>query len=277
MAGTFTTNDGATLRYTTTGAGEPVVFVHGWLLSSRFWEPITAQLPGHLRVTYDHRGHGASADAAAGWHLHRLAFDLHELLEHLDLHDVTLVGHSMGCVVTWAYHELFGPARLRKLVLVDQAPTVCHDPEEDAQARARTGSVLTDEELAGLVHAIGDPETHEGAVEQFFSGMVTPNFSDAAMRDLLAVTGRPGAAFSAALVADFGRQDWRREIRRITLPTLVIAGRESPLPWAGSRWVADHIPGARLEVVEGADGGSHMLIVEADKRVAELLATFLAE
>jgi non-heme chloroperoxidase len=97
------------------------------------------------------------------------------------------------------------------------------------------------------------------------------------MREVTATALRVDGAFSAALFTDFGHQDWRREVRRITHPTLVIAGGASIVPLAAQRWIAEQVPGARLEIVEGADGGSHLLVLEAHKRVAELLATFLAE
>ena len=90
------TNDGVNLSYTISGSGAAVVFVHAWQGSFQLWEPVAEQLPGYQRVLYDHRGHGTSGDPVVGWHLHRLAFDLHELLDHLNLGDVTLVGHSMG-------------------------------------------------------------------------------------------------------------------------------------------------------------------------------------
>lgn len=275
MDGTLTTNDGVTLSYRTYGAGSPVVFLHGWLLSSRLWEPVVEQLAGCLRVVYDHRGHGASADPRAGWHVHRLAFDLHELLDHLDLLPVTLVGHSMGCSVIWAYLEMFGPARVRKLVFIDQPPVVVHDPGSDGSARARAGSVFTEEQVATIAHGLADPATREKVVRELVSGMVNRGFPDEQMRDLLAV--RVDGAFSAALFADFAHQDWRREISRITRPTLVVAGRASMVPWTGGRWIAEQVPGARLEVVEGADDGSHLLILEAGERVAHVLSTFLAQ
>jgi non-heme chloroperoxidase len=59
-------------------------------------------------MAVDHRGHGRSDTPAVGYHVHRLAADLHDVPSALDLREVTLLAHSMGCAVTWAYLELFG-------------------------------------------------------------------------------------------------------------------------------------------------------------------------
>jgi len=119
MDGFIHTDDHVSLRYTERGAGRPVVFVHGWQGAAEQWRSAAQVLAGECRtVTYDQRGHGRSHDAPCGWTVHRLAHDLAQLLERLALTDAVLVGHSMGCSVIWAYLELFGAARLERLVLV---------------------------------------------------------------------------------------------------------------------------------------------------------------
>ena len=129
MDGFIHTDDHVSLRYTERGAGRPVVFVHGWQGAAEQWRSAAQVLAGECRtVTYDQRGHGRSHDAPCGWTVHRLAHDLAQLLERLALTDAVLVGHSMGCSVIWAYLELFGAARLERLVLVDQAPAMLVDP-----------------------------------------------------------------------------------------------------------------------------------------------------
>ncbi|GAA1201169.1 alpha/beta fold hydrolase [Pseudonocardia alaniniphila] len=276
MNATFTTNDGVRLSYTDHGTGAPVVFVHAWQGSSQLWSPVAEQLAGYRRVLYDQRGHGASADPEAGWHLHRLAFDLHELLDHLALDDVTLIGHSMGCSVIWAYLELFGPARVHKLAFADQTPLMIHEAGADEESSRRI-SALSEEQVSGIVSGIANPATREHVLPEFLSGLFLPDFPEERKRDVITGALRVDGAFSSALFDDLAHQDWRRQVRRIEQPTLVIAGGASVVPLAGQQWVADHVPGARLEVVDGADGGSHMLVVEADKRVAALLATFLED
>jgi non-heme chloroperoxidase len=274
---TFTTNDGVHLRYTDHGTGAPVVFVHAWQGSSQLWSPVAEQLPGYRRVLYDQRGHGASGDPVAGWHLHRLAMDLHELFDHLALDDVTLIGHSMGCSVIWAYLELFGPARVHKLALIDHTPLMIHEAGADEESSSHRVSAMSEEQVSGIVSGIADPATREHVLGGFLSGMFRPDFPEERKREVIAAALRVDGAFSSALFNDFAHQDWRRQVLQIERPTLVIAGGTSLVPLASQQWVADNVPDAHLEVVDGADGGSHMLVLEADKRVAGLLATFLAD
>jgi pimeloyl-ACP methyl ester carboxylesterase len=91
--------DGTGLFYKDWGKGPPVLFVAPWALPSDWWEYQMADLSGRgLRcVAYDRRGHGRSDEPGKGYEFDALADDLTEVVEQLDLRDVTLVGHSMGC------------------------------------------------------------------------------------------------------------------------------------------------------------------------------------
>src|SRR5215475_15076988 len=80
------------------GAGKPIVFVSGWALSGAMWQYQMLHLSerGHRCIAYDRRSHGRSDDPGRGYDYDTLADDMATLIEQLDLHDVTLVGHSMG-------------------------------------------------------------------------------------------------------------------------------------------------------------------------------------
>ncbi|KAJ1480155.1 Alpha/Beta hydrolase protein [Baffinella frigidus] len=128
-ASTFSVNasDGTILRGKEYGNQEarPVVLVHGWSGSSRSWGLNVTELAskGLRVVTYDQRGHGDSDKPAHGNTVARLAADLRDVLSSRpDLQNVTLVGASMGVAVILSYLELFGFARVSKLIFVDQAP-----------------------------------------------------------------------------------------------------------------------------------------------------------
>ncbi|HEV2258016.1 MAG TPA: alpha/beta fold hydrolase [Streptosporangiaceae bacterium] len=86
------------LYYEDHGAGPPVVLIHGYPLSSRAWDkqvPVLLEA-GHRVITYDRRGFGQSSQPTVGYDYDTFAADLNVLLEHLDLHDAVLAGHSMG-------------------------------------------------------------------------------------------------------------------------------------------------------------------------------------
>ncbi len=114
----FTSNDGVRLFYEDTGQGRPLILIHGWTFSGRFFHRNISTLAEHARViTVDLRGHGRSDKPDRGYRISRLAADLNNLLEQLNLRDVTLLCWSLGAPVIWSYLELFDRDRVRDITL----------------------------------------------------------------------------------------------------------------------------------------------------------------
>ncbi len=80
----------------------------------------------------------------------------------------------------------------------------------------------------------------------------------------------------ATLLLNHGCQDWRDIIPRIALPTLVIAGRVSLIPWKSVAWIAKQIPGAQMEIFEENEGGNHFMFVENPTKFNQIVSTFVA-
>lgn len=101
------------------GSGSPVVLIHGWPLSGRSWEPQIAPLidAGYRVITYDRRGFGWSSQPWSGYDYDTLAGDLNQVLVHLNLSDVALVGFSMGGGEVARYIGTYGSERISKAVL----------------------------------------------------------------------------------------------------------------------------------------------------------------
>lgn len=132
----ITTNDGIRLQYECTRlAGTaanrrspvpPVVLIHGWSGSCRYFDStidaIAARTGGAV-YAYDLRFHGRSDKPSWGFHVHRLAADLHDFLTELQIQQPVVVGTSLGCAIIWAFIELYGDDMLHKCVFVDQAPS----------------------------------------------------------------------------------------------------------------------------------------------------------
>ena len=121
---TFTTSDGVEIFYKDWGSGQPIVFSHGWPLSADAWD---AQLlyfaqKGYRVIAHDRRGHGRSAQPAEGNNMDRYADDLAELIEHLDLRDAVLIGHSTGGGEVAHYIGRHGTSRVSKAVLLGAVP-----------------------------------------------------------------------------------------------------------------------------------------------------------
>lgn len=144
-------DDGEKIHFKTTGDGPPILMLHGWTASHQEWSPFVEQLSHQHRVIrWDARGHG-------GHHLTRntpptvlrMARDLRNLLDHLDLHEVVAVGHSMGALTLWQYIQDYGCDHLAKICFIDQSPKLLTDVEwsngiyGDFDAR-RSAEFLTD-------------------------------------------------------------------------------------------------------------------------------------
>ena len=121
---TVTTSDGTEIFYKDWGSGQPIVFHHGWPLSSDDWD---AQLMffvqrGYRVVAHDRRGHGRSSQASDGHDMDHYAADAAAVVEHLDLHDAVHVGHSTGGGEVARYVARHGAGRVAKAVLIGAVP-----------------------------------------------------------------------------------------------------------------------------------------------------------
>ena len=265
---TFRTTDDVTLSYTDDVDGPPVVLVHGYTAPATSWALTVDALldAGYRAIAFDRRAHGESETPAHGQRMARHGRDLGELLDHLQLDDVVLVGASMGGNTVWAYVDQFGPARLRAAVIVDQTPKMLND---DGWHHGFYGYEAAN---AGTLFAGGVPDTGRGR---------TVDRSASQMLRLVERLGAPpafrdtSAPETLPLLADHARQDWRDVVRRFPLPLLMLAGRESQI------WPCEHAaaavadsPRGRALVIEDA---GHAISFDQPDRFNEALLDFLRE
>jgi non-heme chloroperoxidase len=123
---TFTTKDGVQIYYKDWGGGQPIVFHHGWPLSSDDWD---AQMlfflaHGYRVIAHDRRGHGRSTQTATGNEMDTYAADVAQLAAHLDLRDAIHVGHSTGGGEVARYVAKHGKGRVAKAVLIGAVPPI---------------------------------------------------------------------------------------------------------------------------------------------------------
>lgn len=120
----FTTRDGTTIYYKEWDSGPIVTFSHGWPLSSDAWDAQMLFLAqrGYRVVAHDRRGHGRSGQSWQGNNMDQYADDLADLMNHLDLKDATMVGHSTGGGEVVRYIARHGRKRVVKAVLIAAVP-----------------------------------------------------------------------------------------------------------------------------------------------------------
>jgi non-heme chloroperoxidase len=117
---TVVTKDGAESYYKDWGTGQPVVFSHGWPLSSEAWvgQMVFLAQHGYRVIAHDRRGHGRSSQSSSGNDMNTYADDLAAVIDYLDLKNTVLVGHSTGGGEVTRYAGRYGTKRVEKMVLI---------------------------------------------------------------------------------------------------------------------------------------------------------------
>jgi non-heme chloroperoxidase len=286
--GEIKTSDGVTLRYEEAGSGRPLVLVPGWSQTAAQFKHQLAGLGDRYRViALDPRGHGNSDRPAYGYRISRFAKDLHDALVALDLTEVNLLSHSMGCSVVWCYWDLFGSERLSKLIFVDQSPFLTANPswsqaEREAAEFALDPPSLRDDpitlyriqNLIDAVTGLAGPNG-EDMTRQFIGSMFTNRTSEQEKTWIIDNVLKLPRRYAARLVYNHATQDWFDVVKRIDLPTLLIGACASQIPWKSMVWLHDHIPNSRLELFEAAEGGKHFLFMENPEKFNRLVADFI--
>jgi 3-oxoadipate enol-lactonase len=255
--------DGIQIVYTDVGAGPAVVLVHGYPFNRTLWNEQVAALSDRYRVIApDMRGFGES-DASSAATMNRMAADVASLMDALGIARAVVGGLSMGGYVTLAFQR-HHPERVRALVLADTRPQA--DTEEGKQTRVQQAEKALSEGMAGIADAmlpkLLTPETVSKRPEVVKR-----------IRDMMLRTKPQGAA--AALLGMAQRDDQTELLSGITLPTLIIVGREDAItPVKDSEMMHSAISGSRLVVLEGA---GHVSNIEQTAAFNEELSKFLID
>ena len=271
----FTTADGVRLHYLEGGSGKPLVLIHGWSQCAEEFRHQIAELSSSYRViAVDQRGHGESEKPGFGYKIHRLSEDLREMLISLDLTDVNVLGHSMGCSVIWGYWDLFGSDRLARIILVDEPPHLTSNPAWTPAETEAAGPIFSPESAYDTCNALVGADGEE-TTRALIGGMLTKNCPEDVKEWIFQCNFRMTRRDASTLLFNHAFQDWRDVIPRITLPTLAIGGRVSPIPWKSQDWIAQQIKGAQLEIFEEEEGGSHFMFIENPDKFNRIVKEFI--
>ncbi|OHV16506.1 alpha/beta hydrolase [Methylorubrum extorquens] len=268
----FTTKDGTQIFYKDWSSGPAVVFSHGWPLQSDAWDNQMMFLGtrGFRVVAHDRRGHGRSSQAWDGNNMDRYADDLAELIEHLDLRDIVLIGHSTGGGEVARYIGRHGSDRVAKVVLLGAVPPLM---------------LKTDDNPEGTPMTVFD-EIREGTLRdraQFFHDLSTPFYgfnregskvSDGLRTSFQLMGLQAGIKAAYDCIAQFSETDFTADLRKIDVPTLVAHGADDQIvpPAASAEKTVKLVPHATLKLYPG---GSHGLAQATPDAFNEDLLAFI--
>lgn len=261
-------NDGTRLFYDEAGEGRPLVLIHGWTFSGRFFAPRVPALARHARViSPDLRGHGRSEKPGHGYRVARLAADLRDLLEALDLRDAVLLGWSLGAPVIWSHLELFGRERVAGAVFVQQSPRQYYSPDWKLGHRGCF-------DAASLAVTLTKLQTDPAGFDaQNLSSCVHKPLNDDERRAFLAEMALSPPDARAGIMSDMTVQDWRDLLPHLDLPALMmVARRDSVFPPEGPAFVGEQMPNAQTLFFEES---SHMLFHDEPEKFEAGVIGFL--
>jgi non-heme chloroperoxidase len=253
---TITTADGTEIYYKDWGAGPPVVLCHGWPLSSDSWEAQMLFLAenGHRCVAHDRRGHGRSSQPWNGNDMDTYADDLAAVIEALDLRDATLIGFSTGGGEVARYVGRHGTGRVAKLVLVSSVPPFMLQTEDNP------GGVPLEvfDGLRAGSRADRSQLYRDLADGPFFGNNRPGADISQGVRDAFWLQSmQSGHRNAFESIAAFSATDFRGDLAKFDVPTLVIHGEDDQIvPFSvGGQASAALIDGATLKSYPGAPHG----------------------
>ncbi|MEL1255340.1 alpha/beta hydrolase [Flavobacterium sp. DGU38] len=254
------------------GKGKPVILIHGWPLSNEMWEyQIEFLVQNNFRViAYDRRGFGKSSQPWDGYDYDTLTDDLHEIIEQLQLENVTLVGFSMGGGEVVRYFSRHGGKGVTKAALISSIIPFLLKTDDNPEGRPREKGEATAEAIRedriGFLENFGKTFFGVNIINKPLSTPLLEHFR------MLCSVASPRATLKCA--ESLSNTDFRDELHTITVPTLIIHGSDDknvPIE-VSSQKTAAAIANNTFIVYEGAP---HGLFYTERERLNEDLLQFL--
>jgi non-heme chloroperoxidase len=232
--GTITTSDGIEIFYKDWGSGQPIVFSHGWPLSSDDWDSqmMFFLQHGYRVIAHDRRGHGRSTQSSDGHDMDHYADDLAAVTTNLDVQNAIHVGHSTGGGEVVRYLARHGESRVAKAVLISSVPPLM---------------VKTDANPGGLPKDVFDGLQEQTATNraQFYRDLPEGPFYGFNRPGVKPIEGiiqnwwRQGMMGGAKAHYDgivaFSQTDFTEDLKKISVPVLVMHGDDDQIvPYADS-------------------------------------------
>ena len=245
------------------GGGRPVVLIHGWPLSAQAWEPQVAvlQAAGYRVVAYDRRGFGRSDKPESSYSYDVLADDLQRVMDQCGLQDVTLVGFSMGGGEVARYIARHGESRLRSVVFAAAVPPYLMKTADNPEGP------LTPDKAQETRKALEQDRNafFEQFSKNFFSANGALQVTESQRGDAIALCHQSAQHAALACMDAFDTTDFRDDLKKVTVPTLVIHGdADAIVPIEGSGLRTHRaVPHSQLVRVNGAPHGLNVSHAQA--------------
>lgn len=255
--------DGLRIRYRVQGTGRPLVLIHGLGASLELWDPFTDRLAGRQIITLDNPGAGLSSTPTRPFGIGSYAGVVEELLDHLTLTEVDLLGLSFGGLVAQEFARRHGDSVGRMIL----ASTTCG-------WGGIPGNPAAMAVLATPLRYYS--RTHFRRVAPIlYGGRIRDDLSLFEQQAEIRHRLKPslmGYLMQLAAANTWTSLPW---LHTLKMPVLAISGRDDPIfPPANTRRLASRIPGAKLAIVPG---GGHLVLLDSADEVAPLINGFLSE
>jgi non-heme chloroperoxidase len=268
----ITTKDGTEIYYKDWGAGQPVVFSHGWPLNADAWDDQAnfVAANGYRAIAHDRRGHGRSSQPWHGNDMDTYADDLAELMDQLDLRDAVLVGHSTGGGEVVRYLGRHGSARVAKAVTVGAVPPLM------LKTGANPGGTPIEAFDAIRQGVLADRSQFYKDLSAPFYGANRPGSTvSQGLRDSFwAMSILVGLKGAYDCVKAFSETDMTEDLKKIDVPFLIIHGDDDQIvPIDDSAKLSVNlVKGAMLKIYPGAPHGLANTTAYKDTLNSDLLA-----
>lgn len=253
----ITTSDGTEIYYTEQGTGQPVVFSHGWPLSSDAWQvelKVFADA-GYRAIAHDRRGHGRSSKTYQGNDMDTYARDLAELVETLDLRDVVVVGHSTGGGEVVRYAAQHAAGRVSKVVTVGAVPPLMLATDINPEG---TPLEVFDGIRAGVLADAS--QFYQDLAEPFFgANRAGSSVSQGAKDDFWRQGMLVNIAAAYDCVKAFSETDFTEDLQALDVPILIAHGDDDQIVpvEAAALKTAELVKHGTLKLYPGAPHGIH--------------------
>ncbi|HLU81238.1 MAG TPA: alpha/beta hydrolase [Flavobacteriaceae bacterium] len=269
---TYEHNENVCLYYEDYGEGQPIILIHGWPLSHKMWEYQIAELvaAGYRVIAYDRRGFGQSDRPWNGYDYDTLASDLNDLIGHLELKDVILIGFSMGGGEVARYIGIYGTQKISKAVLIGAVTPFLLKTDDNPDG-------VDADVFEGMKEGIS--KDRPGFFREFGKNFMNydqnkDRISEAQLDFNWNIACHASPKGTLDCVDSFGKTDFREDCKKFDIPTLVVHGDADnivPIDVSGAK-AKELIPNADYKIIENAP---HGLMMTHRKELNKVILDFL--